>query len=314
VPLNARERGSSIDSVEAAQTLRLLVAVADGQSFSVAARALRQTPSAVSKAVARAEARLGVRLVQRTTRRVSLTDVGQAYVDRGRGVLAELSALEKEVSAGDDTVRGSLRLAAPMIYGALRAAPLVARFQRDYPKVDVDLCCDDRVVDLVGERVDVALRMVAEPPAEFVARRLEPDRRGLYASPSYLGVAPDLRSIADLASHMGVHYGPGAPRSVEWRLARGASAERRVRSAVAFSSNSVLAVREAARAGLGVAELPTYLAERDVEEGVLREVLPDSVPVRRSVFAIYLPSRYLPARTRALVAFLVKALAQPHAR
>jgi DNA-binding transcriptional LysR family regulator len=300
-----------MDSVEVTRTLCLLVAVAEGRSFSVAAKALRLTPSAVSKAVARAEARLGARLVQRTTRRVSLTDLGQTYVERGRTVLADLDQIEREVTARDDTVRGSLRVAAPTIYGALRAAPLVARFQREYPQVDVDLRCNDDVVDLVGDRVDVALRMIAAPPAEVVARRLEPDRRGLYASPAYLERSPRVRDVDDLASHAAVHYvryGAGNARSVEWQLVA-EGAQRRVRSVLAFSSDSLLAVREAARAGLGVAELPAYLADRDVEEGLLREVLPGSLPVRRSVFAMYLPSRYLPQRTRALVAFLVKAVA-----
>jgi DNA-binding transcriptional LysR family regulator len=300
-----------MDSVEVTRTLCLLVAVAEGRSFSTAAKALRLTPSAVSKAVARVEARLGARLVQRTTRRVSLTDLGQTYVERGRTVLADLDQIEREVTVRDDTVRGSLRVAAPTIYGALRAAPLVARFQREFPQVDVDLRCNDELVDLVGDRIDVALRMIAAPPAEAVARRLEPDRRGLYASPAYLERSPRVRDVDDLASHAALHYvryAAGTARSVEWQLMV-EGGQRRVRSVVAFSSDSLLAVREAARAGLGLAELPAYLADRDVEEGLLREVLPGSLPVRRSVFAIYLPSRYLPQRTRALVAFLVKAVA-----
>jgi DNA-binding transcriptional LysR family regulator len=233
--------------------------------------------------------------------------MGQTYVERGRTLLAELDQLEREVTARDDAVRGSLRVAAPTIYGALRAAPLVARFQREYPQVDIDLRCNDDVVDLAGDRVDVALRMIAAPPAEVVARRLEPDRRGLYASPAYLERSPRLRHVDDLASHAAVHYVRYA-RNVEWQL-MAEGAPRRVHSVVAFSSDSVLAVREAARAGLGVAELPAYLADRDVREGLLREVLPGSLPVRRSVFAMYLPSRYLPQRTRALVTFLVKAVA-----
>jgi DNA-binding transcriptional LysR family regulator len=304
-----------VDSVEVTRTLCLLVAVAEGRSFSVAARALRLTPSAVSKAVAKAEARLGARLVQRTTRRVSLTDLGQAYVERGRTLLAELDEIEREVTARDDTVRGSLRVAAPAIYGALRVAPLVARFQREYPQVDVDLRCNDDVVDLVQDRVDLALRLIAAPPAGVVARRLEPDRHGLYASPAYLERSPRVRGVDDLTSHAAVHYlryGARTARSGDWQL-MAEGTERRVRSFVAFSSDSLLAVREAARAGLGVTELPAYLADGDVEEGLLREVLPGSVAVRRSVFAIYLPSKYLPRRTRALVAFLQTAIAAERA-
>jgi DNA-binding transcriptional LysR family regulator len=306
-----RELQSSMESVEVTRTLCLLVAVAEGRSFSAAAKALHLTPSAVSKAVARVEARLGARLVQRTTRRVSLTDLGQIYVERGRAVLAELDRIEREVTARDDAVRGSLRVAAPTIYGALRAAPLVARFQREYPQVDVDLRCNDDVVDLAGDRVDVALRMIAAPPAEVVARRLEPDRRGLYASPVYLERSPRVRDVDDLALHAALHYvryGARTARSVEWQLVA-EGAQRRVRSVAVFSSDSVLAVHEAARVGLGIAELPTYLADRDVKEGVLRELLAGSLPVRRSVFAMYLPSLYLPQRTRALVAFLEKAIA-----
>ena len=300
---------SPIEVREAAHALQVLVAIADLRSFSAAAERLRLTPSAVSKAVTRAEAQLGVRLVQRTTRRVSLTDLGEAYVARGRQLLGDIEALTREVAARDGAVRGPLRVAAPTIYGALRVAPLVARFQKKNPSVSVDLRCGDRFADLVAERVDVAVRIVAEPPVEFVARALEADRRGLYASPAYLRARRAPRSVADLASHAGLRYGSDASPNVAWYVAEPGGAARKIALAPAvFSSDSVLAVREAARAGLGIAELPGYLAEVDVAAGALREVLPGWIPVRRRVFAVYLPSRYLPARVRAFVAFLVAAL------
>jgi DNA-binding transcriptional LysR family regulator len=304
----SHDSGSSVDPREAAQSLQLLVAIADLRSFSAAATRLGLTPSAVSKAIARTEARLGVRLVQRTTRRVSLTDLGEAYVARGRQLLADVEALERDVAARDSAVRGSLRIAAPTVYGAVRIAPLATRFQQENPGVVMELRCDDRLVDLVEERVDVAVRMVADPPAELVARPLEDDRRGLYASPAYLRQHRAVRSAEDLASHVGLRYGSGSAQSVVWRLRLPGGEEEAVRLPVAFSSDSVLAVREAAHAGLGIAELPAYLAEKDVASGALSEVLAGWIPVRRRVFAIYLPSRYLPARVRAFVDFLARAL------
>ncbi|AUX36620.1 MULTISPECIES: LysR family transcriptional regulator [Sorangium] len=306
-----RELGSSIDPSEAAHALRLLVAIADLRSFSAAAERLGLTPSAVSKAVSRAEARLGVRLVQRTTRRVSLTDLGEAYVARGRQLLADVESLERDIAARDQAVRGPLRVAAPAVYGACRVAPICARFQAEHPGVTVDLRCGDRLADLVEERIDVAVRMVTAPPAELVARPLEDDRRGLYASPGYLRRRRAPRDAAELGAHAGLRYGPGGASHVVFRLVEPGGAEAPVRVPAAFSSDSVLAVLEATRAGLGLAELPAYLVADDVAAGRLREVLAGWLPVRRRVVAVYLPSRFLPARVRAFVDHLAGALRAP---
>ncbi|WP_437722696.1 LysR family transcriptional regulator [Sorangium sp. So ce861] len=306
-----RELGSSIDPSEAAHALRLLVAIADLRSFSAAAERLGLTPSAVSKAVSRAEARLGVRLVQRTTRRVSLTDLGEAYVARGRQLLADVESLERDIAARDQAVRGPLRVAAPAVYGARRVAPICARFQAEHPGVTVDLRCGDRLADLVEERIDVAIRMVTAPPAELVARPLEDDRRGLYASPGYLRRRPAPRDAAALGAHAGLRYGPGGASHAVFRLVEPGGAEAPVRVPAVFSSDSVLAVLEATRAGLGVAELPAYLVADDVAAGRLREVLAGWLPVRRRVVAVYLPSRFLPARVRAFVDHLAGALRAP---
>ena len=278
---------------DAAHGLQLLVAIADSGSFTAAGARLGLTPSAVSKGVTRIEARLGVRLLQRTTRKVAFTDAGEAYIARGRQLLADFEAVEREASSRSDTIRGTLRVSAPTVYGSVKVAPVLVALARKHPALDVHLKCEDRLVDMVVERIDVAVRILTTPPAELVARVLTEDRRGLYASPAYLrgGRAP--RALDDLASHAVIAYtGAAAP------LRRGQ---------VVFATDSILAAREAARGGLGIAELPDYLARDDVAAGALREVLPGALPATRKIYAVYWPSRYLPPQVRALVDLLVRA-------
>lgn len=281
-----REPRSQIDAAGAAQAIQIFVAIGDLGSLTAAAERLSLTPSAISKAVTRVEKRLGVRLLQRTTRKVALTDLGHAYVARGRRLLAELDVLEQEASAGARTVRGVLRVSAPAVYGAYVVAPRLAALQQNHPALDVQLQCDDRRVDLVAERIDIAVRILTKPPAELVARPIGDDRRGLFASPAYLTNRESPKTVDDLASHAAIAYSGAARRP--WRVGR-----------TIFATDSVLAAREAAIAGLGIAELPDYLAADDLAAGRLREILPDTLPVLRKIFVLYLPSRHLPAHVRA---------------
>jgi DNA-binding transcriptional LysR family regulator len=151
----------------------------------------------------------------------------------------------------------------------------------------VQLKCEDRLVDMVIERIDVAVRILSAPPAEFVARALTEDRRGLYASPAYVRGARAPRTLDDLASHALITYSGGPTMQ---RCGR-----------VVFATDSILAAREAARGGLGIAELPDYLARDDAAAGTLREVLPGAVPATRKIYALFLPSPYLPPQVRAFV-------------
>jgi DNA-binding transcriptional LysR family regulator len=283
---------SSSDAADAAHGLQLLVAIADGGSFTAAGARLGLSPSAVSKAVTRVEKRLGVRLLQRTTRRVAFTEAGEAYIARGRQLMADFEALERETSARDGTMRGTLRVSAPAVYGSSRVAPLLVAFARKHPAVDVHLRCEDRQVDMVAERIDVAVRILSALPAEFVARALTEDRRGLYASPAYLRRARAPTTVEDLASHAVIAYS-GAPVV-------------QARGRVVFATDSILAAREAARGGLGIAELPDYLARDDLAAGALREILPDARRATRKIYALYLPTRYLPPQVRAFIDLLVR--------
>jgi DNA-binding transcriptional LysR family regulator len=274
------------DLRDAVHTLRVLAAIVEHGSFAAAAQRLGLTPSAVSKTIARAEARLGVRLLQRTTRRVGLTEAATEYLARGREILHELTALERDLVEASGSLRGRVRIAAPTVYGALAVAPVLARVQRAHPELRIELRCEDRRVDLVAEGVDLAVRFLEKPPLEMVATWLHDDERGLFAGPGY--PAPDTPEA--LPGHALLRYGSEAgPTSVFW-------------------SDNVLAVREAARAGAGIAELPRYLAAEDVARGTLIEVLPGTLSSQRSVWLVHLPAR-LPRRVRVVREALIGALA-----
>jgi DNA-binding transcriptional LysR family regulator len=173
-------------------------------------------------------------------------------------------------------------------------APVVSALQRRHPALDVELRCHDRILDMVAERIDVAVRMLAAPPAEFVARALGDDRRGLFASPAYLRRAGTPSETAELSRHASITYSGGSAA----RLPR--------RGRVVFATDSVLAAREAGRAGLGIVELPEYLASADVAAGSLREVVPGAIPATRKVYAIYFAHRHLSANVRVLIDALVR--------
>ena len=223
---------------------------------------------------------------------MAFTDAGEAYISRGRQLIADFEGLERETSSRDDTMRGTLRVSAPVVYGSVKVAPLLVALARKHSALDVHLKCEDRFVDMVVERIDVAVRVLSALPAEFVARALTEDRRGLYASPAYLRGARTPTTLDDLASHTVIAYSGAATKLRGGR--------------VVFATDSILAAREAARGGLGIAELPNYLAHDDAAAGLLREVLPGALLSTRKIYALYLPSRYLPPQVRAFVDLLVR--------
>src|SRR5260221_10263064 len=171
-----RESNSSIDQSPASvRGMIAFVALVDAGSFSAAADRLGLKPSSVSKLIARLEDYLGVRLVQRTTRTMQLTEVGQSYLASARRILEDIGAIEREIQSKDPRPRGLLRVTAPSVLGHVRVLPAVLAFQRDNPELKVHLDLSDRVVDLVGEGIDVAIRMTSAPPQSFVARKLDDD-------------------------------------------------------------------------------------------------------------------------------------------
>jgi LysR family transcriptional regulator, transcriptional activator for dmlA len=281
-----------------------LAAVEEG-SFSRAATKLGLTPSGVSKLVARLEERLDVRLFHRTTRQMQLTAIGAFYLDRARRIFDDVRALEAELEQSTDAPRGLLRVTAPAVLGHHRVLPAVISFRRAFPDVKVDLLLADDLVDLIEQRIDVAVRMTASPPLSYVAKKLGDDTRKLCASRDYLARRGRPARPSDLQKHdclVFVTGGIPAP----WGLRSDSGKPASVRVCGPLQTNSVLSLRDAALAGLGIADLPSYLVADDFQAGRLEPVLDEFVTSERTVYALYASGRSAPARSREFVKLLVR--------
>lgn len=284
--------------------MRAFTKVVGHGSFAEAGRVLGLTRSAVSKAVMELEQILGARLLDRTTRRVSPTEAGLAYYERCVDILASVEETELQVSRLHDEPKGVLKINAPMSFGAHYLGSAVADFMRRYRELTVELSLNDRFVDPVEEGMDVTIRIAALSDSSLIARRLAPARRVLIASPDYLKTHGAPAHPDDLAAHRGLHYGH-TTTLVRWHLTEaGRSLSVAVGSALCANNGDVL--RDAALAGQGIALLPTFLVGPDIAEGRLQVVLPDFPPTELGIYALYTPSRYLAAKTRVLIDFLVE--------
>lgn len=283
--------------------------VAEAKSFSAAARRLGLSKSAVSKHVTRLEQALKARLLNRTTRRLNLTETGEAFYEHCARMLAEAEAAELAVSRLHAAPRGVLKVTVPAAFGHLHVAPAIPDFLARYPEVTVQIVMNDRQVDLVEEGFDVAIRLTAEPPPNTVARKLATVRWAVCAAPDYLKRHGTPRAPHDLARHNCLFYS-FLEASAEWRF-KSAASEARVGVAGNFTVNNSEAIREAVLKGLGVALLPTFTVGGDLREKRLRQVLAD-YEVRGTfgdVYAVYLPTRYLSPKVRAFVDFFVERFA-----
>ena len=285
----------------AAAMLVFAEVVATG-SFTEAARRLGLSKASVSREVARLERRLGAQLLRRTTRSMSLTEVGEVFHAGCQRVVEEAEHAERSVGALQAEPRGELRLAAPVSLGQFHIAPLMPAFLTKYPKVRVRFDLNDRMVDLVTEKVDLAIRISGRlGAASLVPRRLCPIRFVVCAAPGYLRRNGVLRAAADLEKHncLGVESSP-------WRvmLSRG----RALRLSGDLQIDNGDALRRVAVLGHGIVLLPTYLVGEDLAAGRLVRILPDQLVLEASAFAVYPHSRTPSPKVRALVDFLADAL------
>jgi DNA-binding transcriptional LysR family regulator len=278
-----------------------LVAAVRAGSFSRAASGLGITPSGASKLIARLEQRLGVRLLQRTTRSMQLTEAGELYHERARRLLDEIDGLERDLEGHHLHPRGKVQLTAPTVLGADLLMPVVIAFQRRYPEVAVELELTDRMVDVMTEGFDIAIRITDRPPESCIARKLADDVRVLCASPGYLRRHRKPETPADLVKHRCIIY-TSADGPHRWHLRRELDGPV---EAFAFQGtlalNNTAAVHRAVLAGLGIGDLPAYMVEDQIAAGRLISLLAPYVPVRRTIYAIYAASRLVPAKTRAFL-------------
>lgn len=287
--------------------MRTFRRVVERGSFAGAARDLGLSNAAVSKHVAELERVLGAPLLSRTTRRLSVTEAGQGYHARCVRILDDIEEAEIAVSALQAAPRGVLRLNAPMSFGLRHVSPLLPAFMARFPDVRVDVVMTDRVVGVVEEGFDVALRIRAElPDSSLIARRLATVRRILCAAPGYLEAHGHPASPDDLPAHRCLLYSQ-IERSDVWAL-NGPDGKGSVQVPGIMKADSSLVLRDALLAGMGITLIPALLVEDDLAAGRLARVLPDHEGEPRTLFAVYPPGRQLSPKTRAFVDFLAERL------
>jgi DNA-binding transcriptional LysR family regulator len=290
-----------MDKLESMNAFTKVVAT---RSFAEAGRRLGLTRSAVSKAVSELERSLGARLLDRTTRRVSPTEAGLAYYERCVSILAQVEETEIQISRLHDEPKGVLKINAPMTFGMLYLGAAVADFMARHAELHVELRLDDRFIDPLAEGVDVTLRIGALTDSSLIARRLAPARRVIVASPAYIARFGAPESPADLVQHRCLNYGH-ATFMQRWQLTEDGKPIS-VPISASLSSNNGDILRSAALRGNGIAALPTFMVGPDIREGRLSLVLPDNPPAALGIHALYAPNRYLAAKTRVFIDFLVE--------
>lgn len=281
--------------------------VAETKSFSEAARRLGVSKSAVSKHITRLERDLKARLINRTTRRLSLTEVGTAFYEHCSRMVAEAEAADLVVSRLHATPSGVLKLTVPAAFGHLQVAPAISELLTRFPEMAVQIVMNDRPVDLAEEGFDVAIRLTERPPPNVVARKLTTVTWVICAAPDYLVRRGTPRTPQELRDHNCLFYS-FLESSIEWRF-RSDLGDAKVRAAGNFTANNSEALREAAVRGLGVALLPTFTVAGDLRAGRLVPVLEGyevEGSVANDVYALYLPTRYLSPKVRAFIDFFVE--------
>lgn len=289
-------------------SMQAFVRVAGLGSFSAAARALGLSQTMVTKHVVALEERLGVKLLHRSTRKLVLTEAGRNYLASCERILAEVEEAEASASLDRIEPRGTLRLNVPLTFGFRQIVPALAAFSRLHPAVDVDLGLADRVVDLIEEGWDLAIRIGRLKDSSLVARRLAPCRTVVCATPDYLYVHGTPRTLEDLAGHNCLGYTlPSAASAGRWAFGRDGDVLVPIRGNLRANNGDALLA--AALAGQGLIHQPTFLVGDALREGRLVRVLPDHPTPEFGIHAVFPSGRHAPAKVRAFVEFLADRLA-----
>ncbi len=284
--------------------LQTFVDVVEQEGFAPAARVRGRSRAAVNRLVLALEQELGVQLFNRTTRQVSTTSEGAAFYERAKDILAALYDAERDAGRARDEISGLLRVNAPMSFGTKHLGAAVSDFMLEHPNLRVELHLNDRMVDLIEEGFDLAIR-IAEPSEDtsFVDLRICPARLVMCASPHYLTRHGEPRQPRDLRSVPCLHYG-NLPNGTLWRL-NGSQGRANVRVNDVLCSNNGDVLREAAVKGLGIALLPMFIVTDDLRAGRLVPVLGDFTAPEPWLTALYPPTRHLSAKIRVFTDFLI---------
>jgi DNA-binding transcriptional LysR family regulator len=292
-------------------TLRLFLETLERGSFAAVARDRDMDPSSVSRSIAGLETELGIRLLQRTTRRLALTEAGALYADRVRPLVEDLDRAQAEASDVLEAPKGTVRLSASVSFGQTCLMPLLPELRATYPELVLDLLLSDAMVDLIADRVDVAVRLVPRPDPGLIATKLMPTRYRVCASPGYLHREGPIETPADLASRPCLLFPLSGYRSL-WRFRSRSGEEEDVPVAPGLIISNATALRDAARRGLGPVLLADWLVGEDFASGRLVDLLPQhdvtATDWETAAWLVY-PSRdYVPRKVRVVIDFLKACL------
>jgi len=288
----------------------VFVRVVDDGSFTRAAERLKLSRSVVSKYVTRLEGRLGARLLNRTTRRLSLTEAGRIFYERSRRGLQDIEEAEAEVSRLQEKPRGVLRINSPMSFGILHIAPALPEFLAQHPEVSVEMNLDDRVVDVIEEGFDVSIRIAEMPDSSLIARRLAPCRHVIVAAPAYLEKHGTPRTPEDLRDHNIISFSYQTS-AYDWHFISPDNKQVSVPVSGSMQANNSLALREALLRGVGITRTPTFVVGKDVQDGHLLSILGNYRTLEVSIYLVYPQRRHLSPKVRAFVDFMADRISEP---
>jgi DNA-binding transcriptional LysR family regulator len=287
-------------------SVAVFVEVAERRSFAEAARRLGRSPTAITRAIGELEARLGVRLLNRTTRAVGVTEAGERFLAGARRVLADLDEIERAAVGEGTAPRGELRVTAPILFGRLHVSPIMIEFLERFPDVSVALSLIDRPVDLVEEGLDVAVRIGALAESSAIASRVGALHRIVVASPDYLARCGTPKAPAELGAHAIIAFS-GMEGADRW-VFRGQGGEASVAIRPRLVVTTAEAAVDAARAGFGVTRVLSYQAADDIARGSLRRLLQAHEGAELPVHLLYPGGRHPPPKLRAFLDFAVPRL------
>jgi DNA-binding transcriptional LysR family regulator len=281
--------------------MRTFVAVVDSRSFTTAGKRLGRSKALVSKHIGELEGRLGARLMNRTTRNVQVTEIGRAYYDRARALITEFDSLEESVRAEAGQPRGLLKITAPQTLGEIELMEMLKAFRGHYPKLDLEVFLADRIVDLVGEGFEVALRITTLADSTLIARKLCDVRLVLCAAPAYIAKSGKPHRPQDLLQHACI-VDTNIRWRDNWRFGSLDSGEV-VRIAPSLTVNSATAVHGAVREGMGIGFIPEFAVARDLRAGRIVSLFDDLNVHKLGVYLVYPHRLHLSAKVRAFIDF-----------
>ncbi|MGL4579188.1 MAG: LysR substrate-binding domain-containing protein [Shewanella xiamenensis] len=292
--------------------LPIFVTVVECGSFSAAGQKLGLSKSAISKRITQLEQHLGIQLLQRTTRSLSLTDAGARYFEYIRPAVQLTQEGLDAISELQQTPRGNLRISVPMVFGRRYIAPLIAEFLRRYPDIQLQMQMDDKTTDLIAGGFDLAIRIGELPDSSLIARKIAPCLSVICASPAYLAQHGLPMTPSALTQHNCLFYSYFQD-GVEWSF-HGPDGVQRVQPKGNYQVNNSDAIQQACLDGLGIANLPRFIVEPDLQAGHLQALLTDYPLPEHGIYAVYPQRKYLPTKVTVLIKFLMEKLASDKVR